>query len=703
MSSTIDVPWLGVKGDVIVDDGPVVDLVDPVVVAWGRVSDDELGLGCHCPKFQSGLTRVPVREFDAQVTDHEDTPKPATEFTAALNATTFTALSFDDDGDFERANRGLIARHPTGLIGNEADRVVWDIEAHDFIRDQDEAPDTVNPSLWRQAQLNCVHGLFEVMEGVWQVRGYDLSNVTFIASDSGWIVIDPLTSAETAAAALALANEHLGERTVKAVIYTHSHVDHFGGVHGVITEEQVESGEVEVIAPTGFMKEAVSENVIAGPAMIRRSAYMYGGLLPRSERGHVDAGLGKATPLGTVGLIPPTVDIETTGTELVVDGIRIVFQYTPDAEAPAEMNFHFPDMRLLCMAENCSHNMHNVYTPRGAQVRDSLAWSKYINEAIDLFADDTDIVFASHHWPRWGAEDGRVFLETQRDVYRWLHDQTMRLANHGNTPLEIAEQLSLPSVFTDQSHVREYYGTVSHNAKAVYQRYLGFFDGNPANLHPLPPVESAVRYVEFMGGAEAVLDRAREYFERGEYRWVAQVVNHVVFAEPDNKAARSLQADTLEQLGYQAESGPWRNFYLTGAMELRHGTPNLGPARISGFLGSLSVEQVFDALGVRLNADEIGDDEFMMNWVFPDIEEQHVLGVSRRALVHSPGRADPDAAVTVTMNRAVLGEILGGGVEAFGAALEAERVVIDGDGSTLVTFFGALDQFQRGFAIVTPD
>ena len=646
---------------------------------------------------------MPVEGFDAVVTDEQNTPKPATDSTIATNARNLAALSFDDDGDFKRATRGLLAQHPTGRIENDAGRVVWNIEAHDFIRGRDEAPDTVNPSLWRQARLNCIHGLFEVMDGVWQVRGYDLSNVTFIASDNGWIVIDPLTSAETAAAGLALANEHLGARPVKAVIYTHSHVDHFGGVHGVISEEQVDSGEVDVIAPTGFMKEAVSENVIAGPAMIRRSAYMYGGLLPRTSQGHVDAGLGKATPLGTVGLIPPTIDIETTGTELVVDGVRIVFQYTPDAEAPAEMNFHFPDLRLLCMAENCSHNMHNVYTPRGAQVRDALAWSKYINEAIDLFADDTDIVFASHHWPRWGAEDGRTFLETQRDVYRWLHDQTMRLANHGNTSLEIAEQLSLPAVFTDQSHVREYYGTVSHNSKAVYQRYLGFFDGNPANLQPLPPVEASMRYVEFMGGADAVLDRAREYFAKGEYRWVAQVVNHVVFAEPNNDAAKALQADALEQLGYQAESGPWRNFYLTGAMELRQGTPDLGPARISGFLGALSVEQVFDALGVRLNADKIGDNECTMNWIFPDIEEQHVLGVSRRALVHSPGRSDADAELTVTMNRSVLSEVLGGGADGFLTALEAERIVIDGDGSALVTFFGALDQFQRGFAVVTPD
>ena len=476
----------------------------------------------------------------------------------------------------------------------------------------------------------------------------------------------------------------------------------------MVTEEQVRSGAVEVIAPVGFMKEAVAENVVAGPAMSRRAAYMYGGLLPRNELGHVDAGLGKATPLGSIGLIAPTVDIESTGTEMVVDGVRIVFQYTPDAEAPAEMNFHFPDKLLLCMAENCSHNMHNVYTPRGAQVRDALSWSKYINEAIDLFADDTDIVFASHHWPRWGAEDGRCFLQTQRDVYRWLHDQTMRLANHGYTSLEIAEMLTLPEEFTGDSHVREYYGTVSHNAKAVYQRYLGFFDGNPANLNPLPPVEASTKYVEYMGGAAAVLERARLDFAAGDYRWVAQVVNHVVFADPDaaaphTEAAKLLQADALEQLGYQAESGPWRNFYLTGAQELRSGTPDLGPARISGFLSALSVDQVFDAIGVRLNHEKIAGNEFSMNWVFTDTGEQHVIGVSRRALFHSPNRFDDDAAVTVTLDMASLSQLLAGGAAAFFDLLERGAVVLDGDDSVLATLFGSLDQFKRGFAIVTPE
>jgi len=629
-------------------------------------------------------------------------PKPASSVTSARNAQTLAHMNLDDAGDFERATRGLVATREHDQIQNAAGRVVWDTGDHDFVRDVEQSPESVNPSLWRQARLNCVHGLFEVVPGVWQARGYDLSNITFVAGDTGWLVIDPLTAAETAAAALELANKHLGRREVRSIIYTHSHVDHFGGVLGVTDAAAVQRGDVSIIAPAGFMKEAVSENVVAGPAMIRRASYMYGGLLPRNERGHVDAGLGKATPRGTVGLIPPTVEVGVTGTELVVDGIRIVFQYTPDAEAPAEMNFHFPDMALLCMAENCTHNMHNLYTPRGAQVRDALSWSKYINEAIELFASETDTVFASHHWPRWGSADCRQFLETQRDLYRWLHDQTMRLANHGLTATEIAEELTLPAEFSGESHVREYYGTVSHNAKAVYQRYLGWFDANPANLDPPVPVESARRYVEYMGGSAAVLDRARVDYEAGHYRWVAQVVNHVVFAEPDNEQARLLQADVLEQLGYQAESGPWRNFYLTGAQELRHGTPNLGPAAVGGFADVLSVEQVFDAIGVRLNADKIGDVAFSINWFFTDTDERHVLGVSRRAVHHRPDTVDLNAGLSITLTRSVLASLLTGGAAAFGAAVDSGELTLDGDTGMLVTLFGALDTFQRGFPIVTP-
>ncbi len=628
-------------------------------------------------------------------------PKPASEHTAAANAQVAATLPLDDPADFERATRGLVATHPTGVIERADGRAAWDVNAHDFVREQDEAPDTVNPSLWRQARLNAVHGLFEVTDGVWQARGYDISNITFLAGDSGWLVIDPLTSTETAAACLELANRHLGERPVRAVIYTHSHADHFGGVLGVIDPADVDAGNVEIVAPEGFMREAVSENVIAGPAMGRRATYMFGPLLPPGPTGHVDAGLGKTTPRGSIALVPPTVEIDVTGTEMVLDGIRVVFQNTPGTEAPAEMNFHFPDKRLLCMAENCSHNMHNLYTPRGAQVRDALVWSKYINEAIELFADDTDVLFASHHWPRFDADDARQFLVKQRDVYRWLHDQTMRLANHGYTPLEIAEQLELSPEFAAEFHTRGYYGTVSHNAKAVYQRYLGWFDGNPANLHPLPPEEAGRKYVEFMGGAAELLSRARAAYDAGEYRWVAQVVNHLVFADPDNDQARALQADALEQLGYQAESGPWRNFYLMGARELRHGLPDLPPVATRGLLDALTVEQLFDAVGVRLNAGAAYGKAVTVNWRFTDIAEDHVLGLCNSTLHHVAGRHADDADVTVTLTKAVFTALMAQ-ITDFLTEIEAGTIEIDGAPERLLDIFGALDQFPRVFPIVTP-
>ncbi len=628
-------------------------------------------------------------------------PNPASDHTVAANARVAATLPLDDPADFERATRGQVATHPTGVIERADGRAAWDVNAHDFVREQDDAPDTVNPSLWRQARLNAIHGLFEVTDGVWQARGYDISNVTFLAGDEGWLVIDPLTSTETAAACLELANRHLGERPVRAVIYTHSHADHFGGVLGVVDPADVAAGDVEIVAPDGFMREAVSENVIAGPAMARRATYMFGPLLPPGPTGHVDAGLGKTTPRGSIGLIPPTVEIDVTGTEMVLDGIRVVFQNTPGTEAPAEMNFHFPDKRLLCMAENCSHNMHNLYTPRGAQVRDALVWSKYINEAIELFADDTDVLFASHHWPRFDADDARQFLVKQRDVYRWLHDQTMRLANHGFTAVEIAEQLELSPEFAAEFHTRGYYGTVSHNVKAVYQRYLGWFDGNPANLHPLPPEDAGRKYVEFMGGADRLLARARDAYEAGEYRWVAQVVNHLVFAEPDNDDAKGLQADALEQMGYQAESGPWRNFYLMGARELRHGLPDLPPMVQRGLLDALTVEQLFDAIGVRLNGEAVHGKTVTVNWRFTDIGEDHVLGLQNSTLHHTPGRHATDADATITLTKQVFTALMAE-VTDFATEMAAGNVQIDGTPEKLLDIFGALDQFPRVFPIVTP-
>jgi len=513
-------------------------------------------------------------------------PNDATEFTRAHNAPRDLGM---DPADFDRASRGLLAQHPTGQIEG-AWGVAWDVSKYDFIEQGATNPDTVHPSLWRQAQLNNIHGLFEVAPGIWQARGYDISNITFVEGHTGWIVIDPLTVEGCARDCLALANATLGERPVTAVIYTHSHTDHFGGVLGVTTPDDVAAGRCRIIAPEHFLHEAIAENVIAGFAMTRRALYQFGPLVPPGPRGHVDCGLGKAIPLSPPGLIPPTEDITHTGQELVVDGVRIVFQLTPESEAPAEMNFFFPDRGWLCMAENCSHNMHNLIPIRGALARNALAWSKYIDEAADMFAADTEVMFASHHWPRWGTDDVAGFLRKQRDMYRYIHDQTMRWANHGETPLEIAERIALPDEFRTEAHTTGYYGHLAHNVKAVYQRYLSWYDGNPANLWRLPPAEVGQRYVDLAGGADALLASAQRSYDAGDYRWVAEVVGHVVFSDPSNTAARELQAAAFEQLGYQAESATFRNAYLTGAQELRHGHPPRRAAMRRGYLDAMTVE-----------------------------------------------------------------------------------------------------------------
>jgi alkyl sulfatase BDS1-like metallo-beta-lactamase superfamily hydrolase len=605
-----------------------------------------------------------------------------------------------DTADFERASRGRIATHPTGVIDGPFG-VAWDTARHAFITPDAPCPDTVHPSLWRQAQLNAIHGLFEVAPGVWQARGYDLSNITFIAGTEGWVVIDPLTVDVTARACLQLINDTLGARPVTAVIYTHSHIDHFGGVLGVTTQADVDAGRCRVIAPEHFMRETVAENLLAGNAMGRRSAYQFGPLLPPGPRGHIDSGLGKAVPLALPGLIAPTEDITFTGQQLVVDGVRIEFQLTPETEAPAEMNFFFPEHGWLCMAENCSHTMHNLVPIRGAQARDALAWSKYIGEAMDLFGDRTELMFASHHWPRWGGDDVRTFLALQRDLYRWMHDQTMRLANHGLVAAEIAEILTLPPEFVTESHTTGYYGHLVHNVKAIHQRYLSWYDGNPAHLHQHPPVEAGSRYVDLAGGAEALLVKAQRAFDNGDYRWVAELVNHLVFADPTNTAARSLQADALEQLGYQSESATFRNAYLTGAHELRNGSPVQRPAGRRGLVHALPIEQLFETIGVRLLADEVGGTRITIEFAFTDIGEHWVLGLANRAIHSRRGRSPDPVDARIVTTRQVLLAITAGEVE-IDASVDAGDLVVDGDTSALHSIFDHLDVFTSGFAIIEP-
>jgi alkyl sulfatase BDS1-like metallo-beta-lactamase superfamily hydrolase len=629
--------------------------------------------------------------------------QPATQQTATANAAFAEGLPLDDPADLARVRHGRVAGLDRLVVHHDVSgRAILDTDDWSFL-DEVRAPDTVNPSLWRQARLNREHGLYELCPGLYQVRGYDISNISLVEGQSGWIVIDPLTSTETARAAMALVTEHLGERPVSAVIYTHSHLDHFAGMRGVIDVDELAARGVPVIAPEGFLKEAVFENVIAGPAMVRRAGYMYGNLLPRGPHGQVDCGLGRSIPTGSVSLVAPTHTISRTGEEMTVDGVRIVFQFTPDAEAPAEMMFHFPHLRALCVAENCTSVMHNLYTLRGAQVRDALAWSKYINEALRLFGADTDIAFASHNWPRIGNDDVRAYLRTQRDTYRYLHDQTMRLANRGLTMTEIAEEVDLPASLAGEFGNRGYYGSVNHNCKAVYQRYLGWFDGNPANLHPLPPEPAAARYVKYMGGVDAVIERARKDFDAGEFRWVAQVMNHVVFAAPERTDARELQAAALEQLGYQAESGPWRNFYLTGAQELRQGNAR----RMQGTAGdqrailqAMTVDMIFDLLGVRVDGPRADGVQLAILWRFTDTGEVWTLRLEHGAVSYWPAD-DGDADATIVLARTTLDDVLAK-PDSMGDKVASGELVIDGDAGKLLEFFGYLDRPDPSFNIIEP-
>jgi alkyl sulfatase BDS1-like metallo-beta-lactamase superfamily hydrolase len=602
---------------------------------------------------------------------------------------------FDDKRDFDDAARGFIAALSPGVVRNAAGDVVWDSDSYAFLAG--DAPDTAHPSLWRQSALNARQGLFEVTDGIYQVRGLDLSNVTFVEGDHGVIVIDPLISEETARAALGLYRAHRGERPVRGVIYTHSHVDHFGGIKGVTSQQEVDAG-LPVIAPQGFLEPAIAENVYAGTAMARRAGYMYGAALPRGPRGGIGAGLGQTTSTGTVSLIAPTVDITRTGQELTVDGVRMTFQLAPGTEAPAEMHFLFPDRGALCIAENATHTLHNVLTLRGALVRDPHVWARYLNEAITMFGDRTDVVFASHHWPTWGRERVIEFLGLQRDLYAYLHDQTLRLINQGYTGSEIAEQLELPPALRRAWHAHGYYGSVSHNVKAIYQRYMGWYDGNPARLWQHPPQEAAKRYVEFMGGADAVVEKARASATDGDLRWAAQVLDHVVFAEPGHQAGRALLADVLERLGFGSENGTWRSEYLSGAAELRggnFGTPTI-PAS-ADVLAQLSPELFFDAVAIQVNGPEAWSLDLAARWEFPD--HGATFRTTLRNGVFSYTRdGHGEVTLTLTVPRPALAALAVGDIgRAQGAGL-----TLDGEPAVLKQILGVLQPGDPAFNIIEP-
>lgn len=633
----------------------------------------------------------------------QDPRKDATDATKAANARLLDELPFSDRSDFEDARRGFIAPLPAEPITGQAGNAIWNPHKYGFITEDATAPDTVNPSLWRQSQLINISGLFEVADGIYQVRNLDLSNMTIIEGAEGITVVDPLVSAETAKVAIDLYYQHRGQKPVKAVIYTHSHVDHYGGVRGVIDEAQVASGAVKIYAPEGFLEAAVAENVMAGNAMSRRASYMYGNLLPPDEKGQVGAGLGTTTSAGTVTLIPPTNIVAETGHKETIDGLTYEFLMAPGSEAPAEMLWFIEEKKAISAAEDATHTLHNTYSLRGAKIREPLPWSKYLNRALTMWGDRAEVLFAQHHWPTWGNGNVVELLEKQRDLYRFINDETLRMANQGMTMREIAEQIELPQSLATFWANRGYYGSLYHNVAATYVLYLGWFDGNPATLHELPPVEASKRYVEFMGGADAVLEKAKESFDRGDYRWVAEVVNHVVFADPNNQAAKDLQADALEQLGYQAESGPWRNFYLTGAQELRKGVAKLPTPNTASpdTVRAMTLDLFFDYLAVRLNAPKAGDATAKLNFDFGSSGGTYLVELENGVLNHTAGRHAEDADATVTLSRDTLNGIILGETK-LADAISSGSLKVSGNQAKLEEVVSYLDTFEFWFNIVTP-
>ncbi|MDR8524587.1 alkyl/aryl-sulfatase [Shewanella fidelis] len=648
--------------------------------------------GCQPdPDLSKVATEVKATEVDALGFT------PASEHTIAANQALRSRLPFDDVQDFEDAKRGFIASMPELKVVDDTGKVIWDRTAYDFI--EGEAPASVNPSLWRQASLNNIDGLFEVTQGVYQLRGFDLANMTAIVGDSGWIIVDPLTTAETAKTALNFLNQTLGERPVSAIVFTHSHMDHFGGALGLF--EQAPDEGIDIIAPAGFMHEATSENVMAGTAMSRRAMYMYGKQLPRNSRGHIDSGLGKEPAFGEFGILSPNVVVEHDSA-MEIDGVPFEFQIVSGSEAPAEFTFYLPEQQAYCGAELVSKNMHNLYTLRGAKVRDALVWSRAIDDALNA-QRDTKVYFGSHHWPIWGQAEVNEFLQKQRDTYKYIHDQSVRMLNAGLTPAEIAEQIQMPPSLSNTFASRGYYGTVKHNAKAVYQAYLGWYDANPVNLDPLPATASAVKYVELMGGADKIITAANKAVATGEYRWAAELVNHLVVAEPEHKQAKALLASIYDQLGYQAESAPWRDVYLSAAYELRHGSPEVGIdlASMKQILLQSPVENFMQSMASRVIGPEVFGEEFILNINFTDLDKNYVLELKNSVLHHKLAPKSANANATLNISHELFVDLIIGkaGVK---EVLFSDELEIEGSKLDLVSFFSSLDKPKGVFNIVTP-
>jgi alkyl sulfatase BDS1-like metallo-beta-lactamase superfamily hydrolase len=633
----------------------------------------------------------------------QEAQKDATDATKAANAKLLTELPFDDMSDFDDAKKGLIAPLPSEMIKGESGNTIWNPEQYSFIKPDAKAPDTVNPSLWRQSQLINISGLFEVVPGIYQVRNLDLSNMTIIEGTEGITVVDPLISSETAKVGIELYYKHRGNKPVKAVIYTHSHVDHYGGVRGIVSEEDVTSGKTKIYAPEGFLEAAVAENVMAGTAMSRRASYMYGNLLAPDAKGQVGAGLGTTTSAGTVTLVPPTDIITKTGQKETIDGLTYEFMMAPGSEAPSEMLWFIEEKKAISAAEDATHTLHNTYSLRGAKIREPLPWSKYLNQALVMWGDKAEVMFAQHHWPTWGNDKVVNLLSKQRDLYRYINDETLRMVNQGKTMREIAEEFKLPDSLAHLWANRGYYGSVYHDVAATYVLYLGWFDGNPSTLHELPPTDASKKYVEYMGGADAVLEKAKKSYEQGDYRWVAQVANHVVFADPANQTAKNLTADALEQLGYQAESGPWRNFYLTGAKELREGVKKLPTPNTASpdTVRAMSLGLFFDYLGVRLNAEKAADAKMKLNFDFGDQGGKYLVELENGVLNNTAEGEANDADTSISLSRDTLDSIVLGETK-LDAAVKDGKVKITGDADKLTQLVSMLDNFEFWFNIVTP-
>lgn len=647
---------------------------------------------------QPNIDNKPASDAGGRVDEYGFTP--ATAHTQQVNSALISELPFQDQQDFTDANRGFIAKLPDFTVVDTGGKKIWDRPAYDFIKD--EAPASVNPSLWRQASLNNIDGLFEVTDGIYQLRGFDLANMTVIAGKKGWIIVDPLTTAETGRAALAFINKQLGERPISGIIFTHSHMDHFGGALGLldnVSEQDLKA--IDIVAPGGFMHEATSENVMAGTAMSRRAMYMYGKQLPRSVRGHIDSGLGKEPAFGTFSIMAPSITVETDETK-VIDEITFDFQIVSGTEAPSEFTFYLPQFQAYCGAELVSKTMHNLYTLRGAKVRDALAWSHSIDEAITN-QQNAKVYFGSHHWPIWGQEAIAGFLKTQRDTYKYIHDQSVRMLNMGFTAAEIAEEIEMPPSLAKTFSSRGYYGTVKHNAKAVYQAYLGWYDANPVNLDPLPSVLSARKYIALMGGADAVINHSERAFATGEYRWAAELINHLVVADADNAAAKALLAKTYDQLGYQAESAAWRDVYLSAAFELRHGAPEKGIdlASMKQILLRSPIDNFLQSMASRVIGPEAFGKDILLNINFTDLNENYVLRLNNSVLHHRKLAQDSRADVTLNISHELFIDLIIGDVGATDLMF-SDELSIEGSKRDLVSFFSVLDKPKGVFNIVTP-